>query len=244
MAERVDNIGFGGLQLVQDPEEFCYGVDAVILADFAARHAGAHPQNIIDLGTGTGIIPLILSAKTKADFIGGLEIQEDSYERALRNARLNGLEDRVKFFLGDARSAHCDILGELRGEVDIVTCNPPYMQGAGGIKCANIAKSIARHETSAGLEDFFACASALLREGGEFFLVHRPSRLADICCFARQYRLEPKEMRFVSPKSSKAANIILVRCVKGGGKQLKILDPLFVYGQDGNYTKELRECYE
>ncbi len=244
MAERVDNIGFGGLRLIQDPEEFCYGVDAVILADFAAKHAGSHPDAIFDLGTGTGIIPLILSEKTKASLIGGLEIQEASFQRAVRNAKMNGLAERVKFFRGDAKTAAHDVLAEYRGKVDLVTCNPPYMQGTGGLKCMNMAKSIARHETSADLEDFFACAGALLRPGGDLFMVHRPSRLADICCFARKHGLEPKEMRFVSPNSTGAANIILIRCVKGGGKELKVLDPLYVYDEDGNYTQALRSCYK
>ena len=246
--ERIDNIGFGDLKLIQDPDEFCYGVDAVILADFAAKHAAGRPETIVDLGTGTGVIPLILSAKTDATKICGLELQKASYERAVRNIELNaganGIGERLRFFLGDVKSAARDVLLDMKGTVDVVTTNPPYMQAQGGLTCANSAKSIARHETSAGLEDFFACAADLLKNRGELFMVHRPSRLADICCYGRKYGLEPKEMCFVAPNVRKAPNIILVHFVKGGGKELRVLDPLFVYDENGEYTAELRKCYE
>lgn len=244
MTERIDNIGFGGLKLVQEPSEFCYGVDAVILADFAAHHATSPINRAVDLGTGTGIIPLILSHKTEAAMIAGLEIQEGSYQRALRNAELNGLDHRICFYKGDVKNAAKDELRHLLGQMDAVTSNPPYMEKTGGLKCANDAKSIARHETTAGLEDFMACGAALLKPKGDFFMVHRPSRLADICCFGRKYGLEPKELCFVSPDSRKAPNIILIHCVKGAGRQLRILEPLYVYNEDGTYTDKLRECYK
>lgn len=244
MTERIDKVGFGGLQLIQEPGEFCYGVDAVILADFAARHATSPLNRVIDLGTGTGIIPLILSRKTGATMIAGLEIQEGSYKRAVRNAALNGLENRVRFYKGDVKTAAKDELRHLLGQMDAVTSNPPYMEKTGGLKCANTAKSIARHETTAGLEDFMACAAAMLKPRGDFFMVHRPSRLADICCFARAYGLEPKELCFVSPDCRRTPNIILVHCVKGAGRQLRILEPLYVYNKDGSYTEELRKCYK
>ncbi len=244
MTERIDNIGFGELQLIQEPSEFCYGVDAVILADFAARHATSPINRAMDLGTGTGVIPLILSYKTEAEMIAGLEIQEGSYQRAVRNAELNGLSHRICFYKGDVKTAAKDELRHLAGKMDTVTSNPPYMEKTGGLKCANDAKSIARHETTAGLEDFMACAAAFLKPKGDFFMVHRPSRLADICCFARKYGLEPKDLCFVSPDIRKAPNIILVHCVKGAGRQLRILDPLYVYNEDGTYTDKLRECYK
>lgn len=245
MSERIDNIGFGGLKLIQDPEEFCYGVDAVILADFAARSSSGNPKSIVDLGTGTGIVPLILSHKTDARQIIGVELQTVSFTRAGKNAQLNGLQDRLKFFNCDVKNAasRAGSLGFMRGCADVVTMNPPYMVNSGGITNFNTAKAIARHETTAGLNDFLACAAALLKPKGDLFIVHRPSRLADICCFARENHLEPKELRFVSPNVRKAPNIVLVHCVKDGGRELKILDPLFVYDEDGNYTEELRKCY-
>lgn len=245
MSERIDNIGFGGLKLIQDPEEFCYGVDAVILADFAARSLSGKPKSIVDLGTGTGIVPLILSHKTDAPQIIGVELQAASFARAQKNVQLNGLQGRLKFVNCDVKNVadREGCLGFLRGKADAVTTNPPYMVNLGGITNYNTAKAIARHETTAGLKDFLACAAALLKPKGDLFMVHRPSRLADICCYARENRLEPKELCFVSPNVRKAPNIVLVHCVKDGGRELKILDPLFVYDENGNYTQELRKCY-
>lgn len=245
MSERIDNIGFGGLRLIQDPEEFCYGVDAVILADFASRSSSGKPKSIVDLGTGTGIVPLILSHKTDASQIIGVELQTASFARAKKNAQLNGLQDRLRFVNCDVKNAasRAGSLSFMRGNADVVTMNPPYMVNSGGITNFNTAKAIARHETTAGLNDFLVCAAALLKPKGDLFIVHRPSRLADICCFARENHLEPKELCFVSPNVRKAPNIVLVHCVKDGGRELKILDPLFVYDEDGNYTEELRKCY-
>lgn len=149
----------------------------------------------------------------------------------------------MKFIKGDVKDFGQSWGAELKGKVDVVTSNPPYTQGLGGIKSANTAKAIARHETTAGLEDFIRCGASLLKNRGDFFMVHRPSRLVDICCMAREVGLEPKELCFVSPDRDAAANILLVHMVKGGGRQLTILEPLFVYESDGSYTEKLRECY-
>lgn len=245
--ERADDTGFGRLKLIQKPEEFCYGVDAVILADFAAKSAACGQQNekaaAVDLGTGTGIIPLILSHKTRWNRLIGVEIQEGSYDRAVRNAALNRLEERLEFIRGDVKDFGSLWGNRLTATMDVVISNPPYTQGFGGLKNFNEAKAIARHEITAGLEDFIKCAAGLLKPRGDFFLVHRPSRLVDICCMARAVGLEPKEMCFVSPKEGEAANILLVHMVKGGGRQLTLLDPLFVYEKDGGYTEKLKECY-
>lgn len=274
MAERIDEIGFGGLRLIQEPEEFCYGVDAVILADFAAKNfsqkkdrigkateseenkkgaerqssrSGSAPQNdcIVDLCSGTGIVPLILSYKTDAPLILGVELQQASYDRALRSVEMNGLSERISFFNEDVKTLlqNEEAAAQLKGRAAAVTMNPPYMPSLGGLTNTNTAKAIARHETTAGLWDFLACASSLLKPKGELFMVHRPSRLTDICCFARENRLEPKELCFVSPKPGKAANIVLVHCVKDGGRELKLLEPLFVYNEDGSYSDRLLECY-
>ena len=241
--------GFGKLRLIQKPEEFCYGVDAVLLADFAAKNvASAAVRNgtdvtAVDLGTGTGIIPVILSHKTGWDSITGVELQEGSYDRALRNIALNDLENRLNFINADVKDFGEGWGKDLKGKADVVTSNPPYTEGGGGLKSANSAKSIARHETTANLEDFIRCAAGLLKNKGDFFMVHRPSRLVDICCLGRKHGLEPKDMCFVSPDQETAPNIILVHFVKGGGRQLKVHDPLYVYNMDGTYTEKLRECY-
>lgn len=234
--ERLDNIGFSDLKLIQKPGEFCYGVDAVILADFAAEKS---PNHIVDLGTGTGIIPIILSHKTSAETIYGIEYQNASWERAVRNARLNGLEDRLHFV--QANVAEFD---GLAGWADTVTANPPYMTGKGGLENRNEAKTIARHETAGTLEDFISCACRLLNEKGDFYLVHRPARLVDIFSLCRKYRLEPKKLRFVAPHQGSKANIVLIHCVKNGGVELRILPELYVYEDAGIYSSEIQRIYE
>ncbi len=242
--ERLDEIGFGDLKLIQKPKDFCYGVDAVILADFAVKNLKKKPNTVVDLGTGTGILPLILSHKTTAESIIGVEIQEDSFLRAQRNSKLNNLDERVSFINGDIKDFNVGWGLNLKGSVDVVVSNPPYFISGGGIINDLAPKTIARHETTAGLKDFMACASYLLKEKGDFFMVHRPSRLADICCYGRECGLEPKDMCFVSPTADSIPNILLVHFVKGGGKEIKFKKPLAVYDGNGNYTDELLEAYK
>lgn len=234
--ERMDEIGFSDMKLIQKPDEFCYGVDAVILADFAA---GKNPKNIVDLGTGTGIIPLVLSHKTDAEKIYGIEYQKESWERAVRNAELNRLQDRLCFI-----QANVAEFRQLTGWADAVTANPPYMAGSGGLTNENPAKTIARHETVGTLEDFISCACRLLKDRGDFYLVHRPGRLVDIFFFCRKYGLEPKELRLVAPEKGKTANIALIHCVKNGGTELKLLPELYVYRDRGIYSGEIERIYE
>ena len=234
--ERIDEIGFSDLKLIQKPDEFCYGVDAVILADFASRKKAS---KIVDLGTGTGIVPIILSHKTNAEFIYGIEYQRDSFERALRNVELNNLEGRLGFI--NANVAEFDGLKEW---ADAVTTNPPYMVSNGPITNDNSAKTIARHETVGNLDDFVRCASGILKNRGDFYMVHRPSRLVDIFVSCRQYRLEPKEIRIVAPRKGERPNIVLIHCVKNGGAELKILDDLYVYEEPGIYSEEIQCIYE
>ena len=169
-------------------------------------------------------------------------MQKRSWDRAVRSTKLNGLEDRIEIIL-------CDILNligerlELKGSFDLITCNPPYMAGHGGMKSENNARTIARHETTAGLEDFIRVSSELLKERGELFMVHRPSRLVDIFCMARRYRLEPKTVRMVLPREGEEANIALVQMVKNGRPELAVPPPLVIHDNNGGYTKELEEAY-
>lgn len=237
--ERIDKIGFGGFELIQDVKEFCYGIDAVLLADFAASVSRKN-KRIFDLGTGTGIIPLILSHKLPNCHVTGVEIQEASAKRAKRNICFNGLEDRIDIL-------NCDIINmpkSYREAADVVVSNPPYMEKGGAIVSTGDAKAIARHETTAGLKDFFEAASKLLGKGGEFFMVHRPARLSDIFCYSREAGFEAKTMRLVSPKEGAAPNIVLMHFVKGAGKELKVLKALNVYEEDGRYTEEIMRIYE
>ena len=238
--ERIDDIGFGNLQLIQRPEEFCYGVDAVILAHYAASSCGN--GHIVDLGTGTGIIPLLMSHMTASERIFGVEIQKDSYDRAVRNAKMNRLTERVSFIHGDV--SDCSLLKEKIGQVSTVITNPPYMEGNSGLTNSNEAKRIARHETTAGLSEFLGTAAELLCDKGNFYMVHRPSRLVDICVECRKNKLEPKELRFVSPNRDSAPNILLIHCVKFGGRELRMQEPLYIYESTGKYTEEINKIYE
>lgn len=245
--ERIDEIGFGGLKLIQDDEEFCYGIDAVLLADFAGKEMGRDVLNpnvsCVDLCTGTGIVMNILSYKTMWGKIIGVEIQENSYRLAEENIRLNALEDRLKVLnldIGEYQSW----IGDMKGLASVVTINPPYIKGKSGIENKTGAKLIARQETSCGLEDFVKCGSELLKDKGKLFMVHRPSRLVDILCFGRKYRLETKKIIFVSPKKDSPSNIVLVEMVKNGGVELKPIENIYVYEDDGSYSKRVLEAYE
>ena len=242
--ERIDATGFGPLLIIQDPEEFCYGVDAVLLADFAVKRARSIKENtrIIDLGTGSGIIPLILSQKTVSGEIFGVEVQENSCDRAVRSAKLNELEERIEFIHSDIKDLD-EIRPELKGTFDMVTCNPPYTQGGGGMRSENTAKMIARHETTADLDDFIRISGELLKDRGDLFMVHRPSRLVDIFVSARKYRLEPKAVRMVLPREGEEPNIVLIHMIKNGGADLSVLKPLIVHDTNGGFTMELEEAY-
>lgn len=241
--ERIDNIGFGDLKLIQNPDEFCYGVDAVILADSVDTGKLKDASKIVvDLGTGTGVVPLILSSKTNAKIIG-IEIQKDSFDRANRNAKLNEIEDRISFVNADVKE-YINWGHGLKSSIDVVTSNPPYMAKTSGLKNDNSAKMIARHETTADLNDFISASSFLLKDKGDFYLVHRPSRLVDILCYGREHNLETKEIRFVSPKKGEEPNILLVHMVKNGGKELKYLPTLYIHEENGEYTPELLNCYK
>ena len=237
MAERLDEIGFGGLKLVQDTEHFCYGIDAVLLADAAA--AGRH-KTYIDLGTNNGVIPVILAGLTDAADIKGVEMQERPASLAARNALMNGYEDRIEIINSDI----LDIAKHLpQACCDAVTCNPPYTaQGAGIINDAN-ALTAARHETTASLDDFIKCAAYLLADRGTLYMIHRPARIIDIACACRANRLEPKSLRFISPRKGEKPNLMLITRRKNAGRELKLEGPLAVYGEDGNYTDEIMKIY-
>jgi len=245
--ERVDLTGFGDLKLIQNPEEFCYGVDAVILTDFASKilNSKKPPARIIDLGTGTGIIPLILSYKlngTEGLRVTGIDVQENSVDRAIRMCKLNGLENTLDFMTEDVKdfaSRH----ENLKGAFDVVITNPPYVERGSGMKSDNVPKMIARHETTATLSDFICTAAELLKDRGDLFMVHRPQRLVDIFCEARRFKLEPKFVRMAHPKAGEPANIALIHMVKNGRPELIMLPPLAIHGEDGEFTEELEEAY-
>jgi|GEM_PF-16799 len=235
--ERIDDLQLGGLKLIQNPAAFCFGVDAVLLADFAASAAS---DSTLDMCSGNGIVPILLSAKTNTARIEALELQPAPAELAQRSVELNALSHRIHITCGDAADA-VSIYG--KSMFDVITCNPPYMPSGGGLINAADTKTIARHETTCTLEGIIAVSAQLLKSSGRLFMVHRPERLVDILTLMRQYSLEPKRLRMVHPSAHKKANIILVEGVRGGGRELKMMPPLYVYGEDGEYSQEIDEIY-
>ncbi len=235
--ERVDDLHRNGYMLIQDPERFCFGVDAVLLAGFAKMKRG---EVALDMCTGTGVIPILMEAKTEGDSFVGVEIQEESAEMAQRSIRLNHLEDRIFIRQGDIKDL--DKMFKL-GSFDVVTCNPPYMPNGGGLLNEYTPKAIARHEILCTLEDVLNMSDKMLRVGGRLYMVHRPSRLADIFTYARAYHLEPKKIRFVHPYVEKEPTLVLIEFIKGGKPMLKVEPPLIIYLINGEYTAEVRDIY-
>ena len=249
--ERVDNIGFGNLKIIQMPKDFCYGIDAVILSDFAAKIAiGKGPKQkcnvkkVIDLGTGTGIIPLILSHKTEISRIYGIEIQKASMDRARRSVELNCLNGRIEILCGDVSKVLRNNEENLEGTFDMVVSNPPYVAMGSGIRNANGPKYVARQETTATLDDFVKTGALLLKDKGHFVMVHRPSRLGELIFSMKTHGIEPKTLRFVSPLENEPPNILLIHGIKCGGRELEVMAPLIVYETRAKYSKELRNIYE
>lgn len=233
----MDDLERNGYKIIQTPNRFCFGMDAVLLSGFAQVRKG---ETAIDLGTGTGIIPILLEAKTPGKHFTGLEIQEESADMARRSVAYNHLEEKIDIILGDICQA-----GELfpKASFDVVTSNPPYMNDMHGLKNPSDALAIARHEVKCTLDDVAAAASALLRSGGRFYLVHRPFRLVEIFSALTRYHLEPKRMRLVYPFVDKEPNMVLIEAVRGGRSMIKIEKPLIVYEKPGVYTQEIYNVY-
>ncbi len=235
--ERVDDLQINGYKIIQHPDKFCFGMDAVLLSSFAKVKPG---ENVLDMGTGTGILPILLEAKTEGNHFTGLEIQAESAEMANRSVLYNGLEEKIDIIEGDIKSA-ASIFG--KSSMDVVTSNPPYMTNHHGLKNPNDAKAIARHELKCSLEDLVRETAAVLKPMGRCYYVHRPFRLVEIITMMRKYKLEPKRMRLVYPFVDKEPNMVLIEGVKGGGPQLTVDAPLIVYEEPGKYTKEIYDIY-
>jgi tRNA1Val (adenine37-N6)-methyltransferase len=235
--ERLDDLQRNGYKIIQNPEKFCFGMDAVLLSGFARVKPGAR---VLDMGTGTGIIPILLEAKTKASHISALEIQEESADMARRSVELNGLEDKIDIITGDIKKA--DTIFEL-ASFDAITCNPPYMIGQHGITNPDAPKAIARHEIMCTLDDVVRNASRLLKPGGSFFMVHRPFRLAEIINVMTSYKLEPKRMQLVYPYIDKEPNMVLIEGCRGGKPRMTVEKPLIVYKAPNVYTDEIYDVY-
>lgn len=235
--ERLDDLQCDYLKIIQNPEKFCFGMDAVLLCAFANNPAGTR---ILDLGTGTGVIPLLLSAKTQAEHLEALEIQPDMVDMARRSVRWNQLEDRITIHQGDIKEASA-LLG--RSRYDVITVNPPYMTDHHGLKNPHLPKAIARHEILCTLEDVVRESHALLCPGGHFYMVHRPFRLVEIFHTMTKYHIEPKRLRLVHPYLDKEPNMVLIEGVRDGKSRITIEPPLVVYGADRKYTQEILQLY-
>lgn len=235
--ERIDELQRNGYRIIQNEKKFCFGMDAVLLSGFARAQKG---EQVLDLGTGTGIIPILMEAKTEGQHFSALEIQEEMADMARRSVALNGLEDKISIVTGDIKEAS-KIFG--KASFHVVTCNPPYMNQNHGLKNPDEPKAIARHEILCSFEDVAREAAALLVPGGRFYLVHRPHRLTEIFDTLRKYKLEPKRMRFVHPFATEEANMILLEAFRGGKPQMRIEAPVIVYEKPGVYTREIYDIY-
>lgn len=235
--ERIDDLERNNLKIIQNPGRFCFGMDAVLLSGFVKAREGDH---ILDLGTGTGILPILLSAKTKAAHLTGLEIQEESADMARRSVAMNALEDRIDIVTGDIVEA-----GSIfrPASFEIVTCNPPYMIGKHGLQSEKEAMAIARHEILCTLEDVVRESAKVLKSGGKLFLVHRPFRLAELMGLLLQYHLEPKRMQLVYPFVDKEPNMVLMEAVRGGKSRMQVEKPLIIYKEPGVYMDEIYDIY-
>ena len=238
MSERIDEIGFGGYKLIQDTDAFCYGIDAVLLADFAACGAA---DNVFDLCCGNGAVSFILYAKYHPERITGLDVQKRAVELANRSAVQNGLAETISFACGDALNIKNLFPSS---SFDLVVCNPPYFEKGSGISCDADEKHIARHESTAGIADFLRAGSYLLAKGGRMCIIHRPSRIPDIITEARHLGLEPKIMQLVAPHADEAPNLVLIRLIKGAGRELKVLPTVAVREKDGSYTEAIKRIYK
>ena len=235
--ERIDDLQRNGYGIIQNPQKFCFGMDAVLLSGFAAAATG---EKLLDLGTGTGIIPLLMEAKTKIPHLVGLEIQPESADMAKRSVLLNDLQEKISIVEGDIKEA--DRMFEA-ASFDCITCNPPYMIGRHGLTGSNRDKIIARHEVLVTFEDIARVAERLLKPGGHFYLVHRPFRLAELMVTLNGRHLEPKRMQLVYPYVDKEPNMVLLECIRGAASRLSVEKPLIVYERPGVYMPEIKEVY-
>jgi len=236
--ERIDDLELKGLKIIQNTDGFCFGMDSVLLSDFAKEIRNG--STVLDLGTGTGILGILLCGKTKLKKVTGIEVQKEVAEMASRSVVLNNLQDRFEIINDNIKNL--DKYFET-GSIDAIVTNPPYKKPNSGLVNENKAKLISRHEIEANLEDFIKISAKLLKNSGELYMVHRTERLADIMELMRKYKLEPKKLKMVSPNLNKEPNLILIKAVKNAKTFLKLEKNLYVYEENGNYTKDILKIY-
>jgi len=233
--ERIDDLQLNNLKIIQNKEWFCFGIDSVLLSGFASRiHRNS---KILDLGTGTGILALLLSAKVEGSKITGIEVQKEVAEMAKKSIELNNLKDRIEILNINVKEINKDV------KYDAVVSNPPYKKEGTGITNENSVKLISRHEIEGNLEDFIKAASITLKDNGSMYMVNRPERLVDIFENCRKYKLEPKELQIVYSKVNSKPSLILIKATKNANRYLKVLEPLYIYKENGEYTDEARKIY-
>lgn len=235
--ERLDELHRNGYFIIQDPQKFCFGMDAVLLSGFARVK---REETVLDLGTGTGIIPILLEAKTEGAHFTGLEIQPESADMARRSVRYNHLQKKINIEIGNIKDASLQFGAS---SFHVITTNPPYMTGQHGLTNQNEAKAIARHEILCSLEDVIRESAKILKPQGRFYMVHRPFRLAEIMAIMQQYGIEPKRMQLVYPYVDKEPNMVLLEGLRGGNPRITVEKPLIVYKEPGVYTDEIYDIY-
>lgn len=236
--ERVDDLEFKNLKIIQDSSGFCFGIDAVLLSDFAKNIK--KDVKVLDLGTGTGIISILLCGKTNLSKIIGVEVQKDVADMASRSSILNNLQE--KFEVINENIKDLDKIYP-KNSFDVIVTNPPYKKENTGLTNENEKKLISRHEVLANLEDYIEVSNKMLKDKGEFYMVHRPERLVDILSYMRKYKIEPKELRFVCSHYNESPKLVLVKGIKNARPFLKIEKNLYIYKDDGNYTDEIYKIY-
>ena len=235
--ETLDDLQLKDICIIQKREGFRFGIDAVLLANFANVKK---KHKVMDLCTGTGIVPFIIKGKKEPEKIVGLEIQNKFVEMANRSIKINGFNDTMEFLHGDLKDK--ELLKSI-GRFDVVTVNPPYKLEKSGIVNHNDKYAIARHEVMCNLDNVIEACRIVLKDNGRLYMVHRPERLADIFCIMRKYKIEPKRVQMVHPNTKKPANILLVEGQRDGGAYLKWEPPIYVYNADGSLSKEINEIY-
>ena len=265
--ERIDDLEFNNLKIIQNKDGFCFGIDSVLISDYAKKDIKNNALGV-DLGTGTGIISILLSAKTRISKIIGIEVQKEVADMAQRSIELNGLQNKIEIKNMNIKNIIQNIdnskfekrkkqvkLGNIQTEThkekdniwlekfDFVVTNPPYKKLETGKVNESEYKYISRHEVTANLEDFIKVSKYLLKDKGSFFMVHRPDRLVDIIELMRKYKLELKNIRFIYPSVDKSTNLVLIKGIKNDKPFLKIDKQLIVYNQNGEYTDEIYEIY-
>ena len=235
--EQLDDLQIKGLEIIQNKDKFKFGTDAVLLSDYAKVKKGGR---CIDIGTGTGIIPLLLSAKYEPSELIGLEIQPDLCEMASRSISYNKLNAKISIINGDVKNIRSLFKG---GSFDNVVTNPPYMKNGSGFQSDDDSIAVSRHEILCGIDDIAAAAAYLLKDKGVLSMVHRPNRLVDVLSALRKFSIEPKTIRFVHPYADKAPNLFLLNAQKNTKPFLKVEDPLVVRKDDGEHTDEIYKIY-